>query len=354
MNIAAQNKETDLCNVVIFENLVVDEKNYIHKVKGLSDSIRISRPAKSPLATYDVDEYFDNLNDEVLALLPVKERYAFNNIKSHYKRTSKSTMRLAGLYPNHAIKLGQVGKINVHWTSVIYLNIPGIKDAFPILLNYNMLVPDCYPYLPMGELDQLFESISINSGISRYLDFVEMADYDKDALPDIIYYNEHSERKVISGDAAPTEYFAAINDLYIQEICKVLISGKEAFNTVYRQEAFNILRSHIIQSFKTCMISLIKRSMPLVIPSSEEFWVLNCGKTHQRRKFKYENTRGEITDLGFGSLCSKTGEDLISLEWVEFIADDEQIVIRVLERPVVERSNFVSMVNQYQYSGNGN
>ena len=353
MNITAQNKERDLRSVVIFESLVVDENNYSHKVKGLSDTIKVSRPSNNPLATQNVGEYFNEISDEVLYLLPVKERYAFNSIKNHYKLTIGNTIQLSRLYSIDCLMPGVVGLINVHWTSVIYLSIPGIQDDFPILLNYNMRVPDCYPYLPMGGLDQLFESITINSGISRYLDYVEMADYDKDALPDIIYYNDKSERMVISGDSAPRDYFAAINELYIQEICKVLISGQEAFNTVYRHEAFDILRNHIIQSFKTCMVALLKRSMPLVVPSSEELWVLPCGKTHPRRKFKYENTRGEMKGLGFGSVRSEDGADLTSVEWVEFSAD-EQIVIRVLERPVNERTNFGSIVNQDNYPCSGN
>lgn len=353
MNITAQNKERDLRSVVIFENLVVNGNNYSHKVKGLSDTIKVSRPFNNPVATQNVGEYFNKISDEVLDLLPVKERYAFNSIKNHYKLTSVNTIRMYRLYSIDSIMPDVVGLINVHWTSVIYLSIPGIQDAFPILLNYNMLVPDCYPYLPMGGLDQLFDSVHISSSITRYLDYVEMSDYDKDNLPDIVYYNDKSERIVISGDSTPQDYFAAVNDLYIQEICKVLTSGQAAFNVVYRQETFNILRNHIIQSFKTCMVALLKRSLPLVVPSSEELWVLPCGKTHPRRKFKYENTRGEIIGLGFGSVRSEDGTNFTSVEWVEFSAD-EQIVIRVLERPVNERTNFGSIVNQDQYPSSGN
>ena len=349
MNIIKRNEEKKLRTVVFFENLLVDENNYSHKVKGLSDTIKVSRPSNNPLATQNVGAYFKEVSDEVLKLLPVKDRYAFNSLKHHYKLTDGKTIQLSRLYSSDAIMPGVVGMISVRWTSVIYLSIPSIKDAFPIHLNYNMQVPDCYPYLPTGGLDQLFKRITIHSGISSYLDYVEMADYDKDALPDIVYYNDKSERMVFSGDTAPRDYFAAINELYIQEICKVLLSGKEAFNTVYRQEAFDILRKHIIQSFKTCMVALLKRSMPLVVPSSEDLWVMHCGNTHPRRKFKYENTHGEMISLGFGSVRSEDGTDLTSVEWVEFSVDD-QIIIRVLERPVDERTNFRSKVNQVQYS----
>lgn len=353
MNISAHNKEKNLRNVVIFENLVGDENNYGHKVKGLSDLIKISRPSNNPLATKKVNEYFKEISEELLDLLPVKDRYAFGSMKTYYTRTDQNKMPLSRLYQFDSIMPGVVGMLNVHWTSVIYLSIPGIQDAFPILLNYKMLVPDCYPYLPVGGLDQLFDSVSISSSISRYLDYVEMADYDKDNLPEIIYYNDQSERMVISGDSTPRDYFAAVNDLYIREICKVLTSGQAAFNTVYRQEAFNILRDHIIQSFKTSMVALLKRSMPLVVPGSEELWILHCGKTHPRRKFKYENTRGEILNFGLGSVRFKESDDFTSVEWVEFVAGGQKI-IRVLERPVDERSNFGSTVNESCYPSSGN
>lgn len=347
MKLLPNNKEDDLRELIIFENLVLDEKNYSHKIKGLSDLVCVSRPLKDPFAMQDITTYFENINSDLLNLLPIKERYAFKCIKNYYTLNGGDTLPLTCMFPVETIISNSVGYINVNWTSIIYLSIPGIPDKFPIHLNYNMRVPDCYPYLPMGRLDQLFDSLSVSSSMISYLDYVEMADYDKNDLPDIVYYNDKSERKIISGDTSAEDYFAAINDLYIQEICKVLISRQESINTVYRQEVFNILRNHIIQSFKTCMVALLKRSVPLVIPSSERLCVLQCGKTHQRRKFKYEDTKGEIVCFGLNSVRPPDSGVLLTIEWVEYIVN-EQRFIRIIERPVSKRSNFGSTVTQYE------
>lgn len=341
-------------NLVVMDGFLADPSNYSFRIRGMNEQLQVTYASVGECKFTEVSAYYRNLSHFPYNILTAKDDYALGKYRAYHVEIGQNLhpIQFDDAVSSIQFKLDVVPHLKARWSSVVYLDLPSLGEPFPIYLNYSMEVPDIFPFMPNfdGMETSLFQHLNVSVDRTACLDFVEMGDYERSKLPEIVFFDKQGHRTSVSSENSAMEYFTAVLKFYDEYVLKCYLSGEHLLSTVILLSAFEVLEKHILKSLKAAVTELIKRSPPLCIPTSEHLFLLACGASTNstKRKVKYDQISDyELLSLGKGSIEVKS--QVRPCEWVECRIDD-QIYRRVKIKAINDKGTAIYQVKEFRSS----